>query len=105
MFERLRWVERRIFDALALTLMIFYSYSAVLEPAATQYHRGVYVLITSILVFLVYPTQGLGAAGRVLDYLLIVASIVCIGYWMLNLEAINYRAGIETPLDKWIAAA
>jgi TRAP transporter 4TM/12TM fusion protein len=103
MFERLSWVEQRIFDALALTLVIFYSYSAVLEPAATQYHRGVYVLITYILVFLIYPTKGLGVAGRVLDYLLIAASIVTIGYWMLNLEAINYRAGIETELDKWIA--
>jgi TRAP transporter 4TM/12TM fusion protein len=103
MFERLSWVEQRIFDALALTLVLFYSYSAVVEPAATQYHRGVYVLITYVLVFLIYPTKGLGVAGRVLDYLLIVASVVCIGYWILNLEAINYRAGIETDLDKWIA--
>jgi len=103
MFERLTWFEQRLFDALALALVLFYSYSAVLEPAATQYHRGIYVLITYILVFMIYPTKGLGIAGRVLDYLLIAASIVCIGYWMLNLEAINYRAGIETDQDKWIA--
>jgi len=103
MFERLTWFEQRLFDALALTLVLFYSYSAVLEPAATQYHRGIYVLITYILVFMIYPTKGIGIAGRVLDYLLIATSIVCISYWMLNLEAINYRAGIETDLDKWIA--
>lgn len=103
MFERLTWIEQRIFDALALALVLFYSYSAVLEPAATQYHRGIYVVITYILVFMVYPTKGMGVAGRVLDYLLIVASVVCIGYWILNLEAINYRAGIETELDQWIA--
>jgi len=103
MFERLNWIEQRLFDLLALALVLFYSYSAVLEPAATQYHRGIYVLITYVLVFLIYPTKGLGAAGRVLDYLLIVASIVCIGYWMWNFEVINYRAGIETDLDKAIA--
>jgi TRAP transporter 4TM/12TM fusion protein len=103
MFERLSWTERRIFDGLALALVLFYSYSAVLEPAATQYHRGVYVLITYILVFMIYPTKGLGVAGRVLDYVLIAASIATIGYWMLNLEAINYRTGIETEVDKWIA--
>ncbi|MEJ2576446.1 MAG: TRAP transporter fused permease subunit, partial [Gammaproteobacteria bacterium] len=88
-------------DLLALTLVLFYSYSAVLAPAATQFHRGVYVLITYVLVFLLYKSKH--PIGRVVDYLLIVASVVCIGYWMYNFEAINYRAGIETPLDKGIA--
>jgi TRAP transporter 4TM/12TM fusion protein len=34
---------------------------------------------------------------------LILASIVTLGYWMMNFEAINYRTGIETPLDRGIA--
>jgi TRAP transporter 4TM/12TM fusion protein len=101
MFDRLHWVEQRLFDGLALALVLFYSYSAVLAPAATQLHRGIYVLITYVLIFLLYRTEGM--AGRILDYLLMVASGVCIGYWMWNFEAINYRAGAETELDKWIA--
>ena len=101
MFERLHWLEQRAFDLLALGLVLFYSYSAVLAPAATQYHRGVYVLITYILVFLLYRSTS--RVGRVVDYLLILASVVSIGYWMANFEAINYRAGAETELDKWIA--
>ncbi len=101
MFEKLHRVERWLFDALALGLVLFYSYSAVLEPAATQYHRGIYVLVTYVLGFLVYRSKF--PLGRVVDYLLIVASVVTIGYWMANFEAINYRAGLETPLDKWIA--
>jgi TRAP transporter 4TM/12TM fusion protein len=101
LFEKLHWVEKRLFDLLALTLVVFYSYSAVLEPAATQFHRGVYVLITYVLVFLLYKSSH--PLGRIVDYVLIVASVVCIGYWMYNFEAINYRAGIETPLDKGIA--
>ncbi|NNF80153.1 MAG: TRAP transporter fused permease subunit [Rhizobiales bacterium] len=99
--ERLTGVERWVFDGLALFLVLFYSYSAVLEPAATQYHRGIYIIITYILVFLVYRLPGV--LGRVIDYILISASIVCIGYWMLNFEAINYRAGIETAMDKTVA--
>ena len=101
MFDRLHWLEQRLFDALALGLVLFYSYSAVLEPAATQFHRGIYVLITYVLIFLLYRSKGV--AGRVLDYLLILASIVCMGYWMWNFEAINYRAGAETQLDQSIA--
>ena len=54
MFEKLNRVEQRAFDALALALVLFYAYSAVLDPAATQYHRGIYVLITYVLVFLLY---------------------------------------------------
>jgi len=103
MFDRLSWIEQRLFDLLALGLVLFYSYSAVLEPAATQYHRGVYVLITYVLAFLLYKSKTL--PGRIIDYILIVASIVTIGYWMANFEAINYRSGAETEIDKWIAMA
>jgi TRAP transporter 4TM/12TM fusion protein len=101
LFDKLHPLEKRLFDGLAIALVVFYGYSAVLEPTATQYHRGVYVLITYVLVFLLYKSRT--PFGRVVDYVLIVASVVCIGYWMANFEAINYRAGIETPLDKGIA--
>ena len=49
-----------VLAVLAVFLVLFYSYSAVLEPAATQYHRGVYVIITYILVFLIYYIRFLG---------------------------------------------
>jgi TRAP transporter 4TM/12TM fusion protein len=100
-FDKLHWVEQRLFDMLAMVLVVFYSYSAVLQPAATEYHRGVYVLITYVLVFLLYQSKT--KIGRVVDYLLIVASVVCIVYWIRNFEVIAYRAGMETTLDKAIA--
>jgi TRAP transporter 4TM/12TM fusion protein len=101
--EKLNRFEQFIFDALALGLVLFYSYSAVFEPAATQYHRGVYVIITYILVFLIYQSKWGGVAGRVWDYSLMGLSIGTLGYWILNFEAINYRAGAETEMDTWIA--
>ena len=101
MFEKLNRAEQWAFDALALVLVLFYAWSAVLDPAATQYHRGIYVLITYVLVFLLYRSAS--RFGRVLDYLLMAASVICIGYWILNFEAINYRAGAETELDRWVA--
>ena len=103
MFEKLNTAERWLFDILSLVLVIFYSYSAVLVPAATQYHRGVYVIITYVLVFLLYRSRSV--PGRIVDYLLMAVSVLCIGYWMWNFEAINYRVGAETVLDQWVAVA
>jgi len=36
-------------------MVLFYFYSAGLKAVATQYHRGVYVFATYVLVFLLYP--------------------------------------------------
>ncbi len=101
MYNQLHRVEKWVFDGLAVFLVLFYSYAAVIEPTATQYHRGVYVIITYILVFLLYKSKRWW--GRIIDYIFMAASIGSIGYWIANFEAINYRAGIETDLDKAIA--
>jgi len=101
MFDKLNKAEQTVFDLLSLFLVLFYSYSAVLEPAATQYHRGIYVIVTYVLAFLLYQSKT--RLGRVIDYLLIILSIITVGYWIMNFEVINYRAGAETTLDKGIA--
>ncbi|MEN8130011.1 MAG: TRAP transporter fused permease subunit [Pseudomonadota bacterium] len=101
MFDKLNKIEKILFDVFSVFLVLFYSYSAVLQPAATQYHRGIYVIITYILVFMLYRSKS--SWMRAIDYLLIVLSIITIGYWMMNFEAINYRSGAETELDTAIA--
>ena len=103
MYNELKRFEQIVFDICALILLLFYSYAAVISPAATQYHRGVYVIITYILVFLLYKSKSL--LFRVVDYLLIIISTVTISYWIYNFEAINYRTGIETTLDTVMAIA
>ncbi len=101
LFEKLHKVEQWLFDTLALGLVLFYSYSAVLQPASTQFHRGIYVIITYVLVFLVYQSKS--KIGRAWDYLLIAVSVTTLGYWIYNFEVINYRTGAETEIDQWIA--
>ncbi len=108
MYDKLKNFEKIIFDILAVGLVLFYSYSAVVSPASTQYHRGIYVIITYVLVFLAYQSKskkfpGLDPVLRAADYLLILLSIITVGYWILNFEAINYRTGAETPFDMAIA--
>ena len=101
LYEKLHRFEQIVFDVLAVCLVLFYSYSAVIQPASTQYHRGIYVIVTYVLVFLLYQSKT--KLGRVIDYLLILLSIISIGYWIQNFEVIAYRAGAETTLDKSIA--
>jgi len=90
-----------VFDVLSVALVLFYSYSAVVQPAATQYHRGIYVIITYILAFLLYKSKN--KISRIFDYVLIFLSIFTVGYWIINFEAINYRTGAETPFDMTVA--
>ncbi len=101
MYDKLHKAERVVFDALSLFLVLFYAYAAVISPAATQYHRGIYVIITYVLVFMMYRSKA--PLLRIVDYVLMVLSVVSIGYWILNFEAINYRSGAETELDTWMA--
>jgi len=100
-YDKLNKYEKVIFNLLSLALVLFYSYSAVLKPAATQYHRGIYVIITYVLVFMTYKSKHKITRG--IDFLLIAASIFSVGYWIVLFEAINYRTGAETPFDMAVA--
>jgi TRAP transporter 4TM/12TM fusion protein len=83
---------------MSLLLVIFYSISAIWIPAATQYHRGIYVLVTYLAVFLIYKSKTY--IMRVVDYIFMILSAIAITYWIFNFEAISYRAGAETSLDQ-----
>jgi len=96
-YEKLNRFEQIVFDVCSVLLVVFYSWAAVVQPMATQYHRGIYVIITYVLVFLLYKAKT--KIGRVIDYLLILLSIVSIGYWIFMFEVINYRTGAETQTD------
>ncbi len=101
MYEKLNRFEQILFDVCSVILVLFYSYAAVIQPMATQYHRGVYVIITYLLVFLLYRSKS--TIMRVVDYCLMVLSVGSIGYWIFNFETINYRTGAETRLDMVVA--
>ncbi|PLX91482.1 MAG: C4-dicarboxylate ABC transporter permease, partial [Desulfuromonas sp.] len=49
-------VWRWIVAALGAGMVLFYFYAAGLAAVATQFHRGVYVFVTYVLVFLLYPS-------------------------------------------------
>jgi TRAP transporter 4TM/12TM fusion protein len=101
MIQNLNRIETIVFKTLSVGLVLFYILSATVAPAATEFHRGIYVFITYVLVFILYKSPW--PSLRPLDYLLILLSIVSISYWIFNYEALNYRAGAETQLDQVVA--
>ncbi len=102
MYEKLNKIEKTIFSALSVFLVVFYVVAAVWIPAPTEFHRGIYVLVTYILVFMLYKSSN--PLLRVLDYILMTAAAATVIYWIYNYENLNYRAGIETELDQYVAA-
>jgi len=101
MIQDLSRIEAMVFKILSVGLVLFYILSATVVPAATEFHRGIYVFITYVLVFLLYKSPH--PALRPLDYLLMLLSIISISYWIYNYEALNYRAGAETQMDMIVA--
>lgn len=97
MYKDFNVFDKYLFITLSICMALFYIYSAAVSPLSSQYHRGVYVLITYILVILLYPSKFKYA--KPFDYVLILVTIITCGYFMLNYEALMYRAGIETKTD------
>jgi len=100
-YAELNRIEKVVFDILSMFLLLFYSYAAIIQPAATQYHRGIFVIIIYVLIFITYKSKTL--IFRIVDYILVGLSIFSVGYWIMNFEAINYRTGAETDFDHYVA--
>ncbi|WP_051693883.1 TRAP transporter permease [Desulfohalovibrio reitneri] len=94
-----------IVNALGLIMVVFYFYAAGVSPFDAQYNRGIYVVLTYVMVFLCFPMSRRSNMKRptLLDVLLALVAIGACGYWMLEFEALNYRSGAETQLDVTVA--
>lgn len=82
-------------------MVVFYFYAAGIQPTDTQYHLGIYVLVTYVMIFLYFPSRR-GAPGSrpsIVDMILALGAIGTVGYFIWEYEAFNYRSGNETTLD------
>jgi TRAP transporter 4TM/12TM fusion protein len=69
-----------------------------------QYFRGIAVLYSLVLPLLLYRAWRKSRADRptVVDLVLVLATVVSIGYWIVEHEKIADRAGAYTELDFWM---
>lgn len=72
------------FNLTAMGFSLFYLYTSGFGLVSTQSNRGVYLMLTSVLVFLLYPAHRRSPTNRpsVVDLGLIVLTVVSIGYWI-----------------------
>ena len=75
-------VWKAIVALLGGAMVVFYFYAAGITSVATQYHRGVYVFLTYVLVFLLYPAGKTPVrAGLVLILGAFAAGLVGVWYF------------------------
>jgi TRAP transporter 4TM/12TM fusion protein len=88
-------------NALAAAMSVYYLYAALFGANRLEVFLGVYVAITYVLIFLVYPfIRGtVKRAPSLADIGLALLSLVAVGYWVANYQAITYRAGAATQAD------
>lgn len=92
-------------SGLGIFMVLFYMWNSGVSPVSTQYHRGIYVLITFVLVFLTYPMTKKSRTDRpsISDIVMALISVGVVGYWIMEFENLNYRMGSETTLDAVVA--
>jgi TRAP transporter 4TM/12TM fusion protein len=92
-------------SVLGVIMVVYYFYAAGVKPVGDHYHRGVYVLLTYVMIFLVFPFRAKSNTSRptVVDILLALVAVGTVGYWMYEYEALNYRMGVENKMDIWVS--
>ncbi len=92
-------------SCLGIFMVGFYIYNAGIMPVDTQYFLGVYVLLTFVLVFINYPMTNKSRFDRpsISDIIMALISVGVVGYWILEYENLNYRAGSYNTLDTVVA--
>lgn len=115
---------RGVMAVLAASMSLFYIYTAGTIPASVEWQRGLYVALTFILIFVLYPTFSktgkthhilnnlpqpwrslfVPASGPgLIDLFLIGLTLLAVGYFIVEFEALQNRAGAYNQTDFMIA--
>jgi len=83
---------------------LYYLWATSFGVVPLQYFRGIAVLYSLVLPLLLYRAWRKSRNDRptVADLALVLATVVSIGYWIVEHEKIAYRAGAYTELDFWM---
>ena len=90
-----------VVNLLGLSMVLFYYYCAGVRSFSTDYYRGVYVLLTYVMIFLCFPMSSQSNHKRptIVDLFMVLVSVLTVGYWIIEFSDLNYRMGAETTLD------
>jgi TRAP transporter 4TM/12TM fusion protein len=83
---------------------LYYVWASTIGVVSLQYFRGIAVLYSLVVPLLLYKgwKRDRADAPSILDLLLAAGATASVIYWMLEHEAMAYRAGDYTQLDVWM---
>jgi TRAP transporter 4TM/12TM fusion protein len=76
---------------LGAAMVLIYFYGAGVQALDTQYHLGVYVLITFVLVFLLYPAGGRVAVGAMSIWSAVLLAVLLSCFWVFDSPTAFYN--------------
>jgi TRAP transporter 4TM/12TM fusion protein len=76
---------------LGASMVLIYFYGAGFQALDTQYHLGVYVLITFVLVFLLYPAGGRFAVGAMSVWTAAMLAVLVSCFWVFDSPTAFYE--------------
>jgi TRAP transporter 4TM/12TM fusion protein len=82
----------------------YYLWRAAFGMSTLQEHRGIAVMFSLVAALLLYrgSRRAREDAPSLLDIILAIAAAVGVGYWIVEHEALAYRAGAFLPADFWM---
>jgi TRAP transporter 4TM/12TM fusion protein len=80
---------------------LYYVWASTVGVVSLQYFRGIAILYSLVVPLLLYKgwKRARSDAPSILDLLLVLGATVSVVYWMVEYEAMAYRAGDYTTLD------
>jgi TRAP transporter 4TM/12TM fusion protein len=83
---------------------LYYVWASTIGVVSLQYFRGIAVLYSLVVPILLYKgwKRDRADAPSILDLLLAAGATASVVYWMVEHEAMAYRAGDYTQLDVWM---
>ncbi len=73
-----------VYAATAIFFSLWYLYTSGFGLVSTESNRGLYLMLTSVLVFLLYPALPTSPNTRpsLFDFVWVAAAVVSVGYWI-----------------------
>ena len=95
---------RRAVQIMMGATALYYVWASTVGVVSLQYFRGIAILYSLVVPMLLYKgwKRDRADSPSLLDLLLALGATVSVVYWMVEHEAMAYRAGAYTQLDVWM---
>jgi TRAP transporter 4TM/12TM fusion protein len=89
------------YAATAIFFSLWYLYTSGFGLVSSESNRGIYLMLTSVLVFLLFPARSTSPKTRpsLFDVLWVVAAIISVGYWID--QYVDYAVNRVSDPNQW----